>query len=113
MHNNTARTMCIGCGADSYPISAMLRDYGAVFPKLEKANAAAGVTRYDHYTKAGYELDHMSARAWIERNVPGGLQSDIGWLLDIDATTENGGESSDAKLARAHLHARGHAVAQS
>jgi monoamine oxidase len=77
-----------------YPISAMLRDYGAVFPKLEQASKSAGVTRYNHYTKAGYELDHMSARTWIERNVPGGLQSDIGWLLDIDATTENGGESS-------------------
>jgi monoamine oxidase len=77
-----------------YPIRDMLRDYAAVFPKLEKANAAASVTRYDHYTKAGYELDHTSAHQWIENNVPGGVQSKLGWLLDIDATTENGGESS-------------------
>jgi len=77
-----------------YAISDMLHDYAAVFPKLEKANAAAGTTRYDHHNQAGYELDNMSARQWIERNVPGGLQSKIGWLLDIDATTENGGESS-------------------
>ena len=77
-----------------YPIHDMLRDYAAVYPKLEAANAAAGVTRYDHHTQAGYELDHMSARQWIERNVPGGVQSKIGWLLDIDTTTENGGESS-------------------
>jgi monoamine oxidase len=78
-----------------YPIADMLRDYATVFPKLEKANAAAGVMRYNHYTQAGSELDHMSAREWIERNVPGGVQSKIGWLLDIDTTTENGGESSE------------------
>lgn len=77
-----------------YPIHDMLRDYAVVFPKLEQANAAAGVTRYDRHTQAGFELDHMSARQWIERNVPGGVQSKIGWLLDIDATTENGGEST-------------------
>ena len=77
-----------------YSVHDMLRDYAHVFPKLEAASKAAGVTRFDRHTQAGYELDHMSARQWIERNVPGGLQSRIGWLLDIDTTTENGGESS-------------------
>ncbi len=78
-----------------YAIADMLRDYAGVFPKLEAASAAAGDTRYDHHTQAGYELDHMSARQWIERNVPGGATSNIGWLLDIDTITENGGESSE------------------
>ena len=77
-----------------YPLSEMLRDYAAVFPKLEKASAAAGDTRYDHYTMPGYVLDHMSAREWIATNVPGGIESKIGWLLDLDATTENGGDST-------------------
>ncbi|MBV8170559.1 MAG: FAD-dependent oxidoreductase [Candidatus Eremiobacteraeota bacterium] len=77
-----------------YPVKQMLADYGAVFPKLERDNAAAGLVRYDRHNQAGYTLDHTSAREWIERNVPGGLQSRLGWLLDIDATTENGGESS-------------------
>ncbi len=77
-----------------YPIAEMLRDYASVYPALEKANAAAGTTTYDHHTPAGFALDHMSAREWIVRNVPGGIQSKIGWLLDIDTTTENGGDST-------------------
>ena len=77
-----------------YALREMLHDYGQVFPALEHANAAAGVTRYNHYTHAGYTLDHVSARDWIVRNVPGGLDSKIGWLLDIDTTTENGGDST-------------------
>jgi hypothetical protein len=36
----------------------------------------------------------MSAREWIEKNISGGTSSKIGWLLDLDATTENGGEAS-------------------
>ena len=77
-----------------YPASEMLRDYAAVFPKLEKANAAAGDTRYNHYTMAGYAYDHLSARDWIALNVPGGIDSKMGRLLDLDATTENGGDST-------------------
>jgi monoamine oxidase len=74
----------------------MLADYAAVYPKLKAANDAAGYpTLYNHYTEEGRKLDLMSARDWIEANVPGGTQSTIGWMLDIDATTENGGESSD------------------
>jgi monoamine oxidase len=74
----------------------MLAEYANVFPSLKAANDAAGYpTLYNHYNNAGYRLDHMSARDWIEANVPGGTQSTIGWMLDIDVTTENGGESSD------------------
>ena len=79
-----------------YTVSQMLKDYGRVYPALAAAAKAAPFpTLYNHYTKAGFELDHMSARQWVEKNVPGGLQSKIGWLLDLDVTTENGGESSD------------------
>src|SRR4029077_12866970 len=49
---------------------------------------------YDKHTPEGRALDLMSAREWIEKHVPGGKSSKIGWLLDLDATTENGGESS-------------------
>ncbi|MDQ6780251.1 MAG: FAD-dependent oxidoreductase, partial [Candidatus Eremiobacteraeota bacterium] len=49
---------------------------------------------YHHHTAAGVRLDRMSARDWIERNVPGGVQSKLGWLLDLDLTTENGGDAS-------------------
>lgn len=74
----------------------MLHEYAAVFPKLKAANDAAGYpTLYNHYTKAAYKLDHTSARDWILANVPGGLDSTIGWMLDLDVVTENGGESTD------------------
>jgi len=74
----------------------MLAEYALVYPKLKAANDAAGYpTLWNHYNDAGRKLDLMSAREWIEANVPGGTQSTIGWMLDIDCTTENGGESSD------------------
>jgi len=79
-----------------YTVSEMLKDYGLVYPMLAAAAKTAPFpTLYNHYSRAGYELDHISARQWVEKNVPGGLQSRIGWLLDLDVTTENGGESSD------------------
>lgn len=73
----------------------MLREYAAVYPKLQAANDAADYpTLHNRYTHEGYKLDHMSAREWINANVPGGVDSTIGWMLDVDATTENGGEAS-------------------
>ena len=81
---------------EKYTVPQMLADYRYVYPAIAAAAKAAPFpTLYNHYTKAGYLLDHMSVRQWIENNTPGGLQSKIGWLLDLDATTENGGESSD------------------
>jgi monoamine oxidase len=80
---------------EKYTVAQMLKDYATVYPALAAAAKAAPFpTLYNHYTQAGYELDNMSVRQWIEKNVAGGLQSKIGWLLDLDATTENGGESS-------------------
>ena len=78
-----------------YTVSEMLRDYAGVYPAIAAAAKAAPFpTTYNHYTAAGKKLDDMSVRQWIEAHVPGGLGSKIGWLLDLDATTENGGESS-------------------
>jgi monoamine oxidase len=74
----------------------MLHEYGKVFPKIKAANDAAGYpTIYNHYNDAGSKLDHMSARQWIQANIPGGTDSTIGWMLDLNATTENGGEASE------------------
>jgi monoamine oxidase len=78
-----------------YTFAEMLADYRQVYPTIASAAKAAGYpVLYNHHTKAAYELDHMSVRQWVETNVPGGLHSRIGWLLDLDCTTENGGESS-------------------
>ncbi|MBV8338608.1 MAG: FAD-dependent oxidoreductase [Candidatus Eremiobacteraeota bacterium] len=79
-----------------YTVPEMLADYGHVYPAIAAAAKAAGYpVLYNRHTKAAYELDHMSVRQWVEANVPGGLRSRIGWLLDLDCTTENGGESSE------------------
>jgi len=78
-----------------YTFAEMLADYRHVYPAMAAAAKAAPFpVLYNRYNKAGFELDHMSVRQWIERNVPGGLDSKIGWLLDLDCTTENGGESA-------------------
>jgi len=80
---------------EKYTVPEMLADYRHVYPAMAAAAKSAPFpVLYNRYNKAGYELDHMSVRQWIERNVPGGLQSRLGWLLDLDCTTENGGESS-------------------
>ena len=78
-----------------YMVDEMLRDYARVYPAIAAAAKAAPFpTTYDHHTAVGAALDRMSVRQWIEKNVPGGVGSRIGWLLDIDATTENGGDST-------------------
>lgn len=78
-----------------YTVPEVLHDYAAVYPKLAADMKAAGFpTLYNHHTPAGVRLDHMSVRQWIQQNVSGGIDSKLGWLLDIDVTTENGGDSS-------------------
>ena len=78
------------------PFKAMLAEYASVFPKIQAANDAAGYpTLHNRYTHAGYMLDHTSARDWVQANIPGGIDSTIGWMIDLDTTTENGGESSE------------------
>lgn len=77
-----------------YTFKEMLHDYAEVYPKIKAAADAGYPSVYNHYTPAGKALDLMSAREWIEKNISGGTSSKIGWLLDLDATTENGGEAS-------------------
>ena len=79
---------------ERYTFAEMLRDYATVYPKVKAAADAGYPAVYNRFTQAGRALDLISAREWIERHVPGGTSSKIGWLLDLDATTENGGESS-------------------
>lgn len=79
-----------------YTWSEMLTDYAKIYPSIANAAKAAPFpTLYNRYTPAGFRFDHMSARDFIASTVPGGLDSRIGWLMDLDCTTENGGESSD------------------
>ncbi|MBC5824393.1 MAG: FAD-dependent oxidoreductase [Candidatus Eremiobacteraeota bacterium] len=73
----------------------VIRDYAPVYRALQRDVAAAGFpTTYDRHTRAGVALDRMSVVDWIKANVPGGLESKMGWLLDVDCTTENAGEAA-------------------
>ncbi|HUD38953.1 MAG TPA: NAD(P)/FAD-dependent oxidoreductase [Streptosporangiaceae bacterium] len=48
-------------------------------------------TLHDHYTTWGHHWDHMSATEWIERNIPGGIDSDFGRLCVAIVLDEYGG----------------------
>jgi monoamine oxidase len=79
-----------------YTWSEMLTDYAQIYPSIASAAKAAPFpTLYNHYTPAGLRYDRMSARDFIVSTIPGGLNSRIGWLMDVDVTTENGGDSTD------------------
>jgi monoamine oxidase len=90
------------------PFKAMLAEYASVYPKIKAANDSAPYpTLWNHYNEAGRKLDQTSAREWIEQNIPGGLESTIGWMLDLDATTENGGEA-DLQSSTELIYMLGH-----
>ncbi|HEX9069840.1 MAG TPA: NAD(P)/FAD-dependent oxidoreductase [Ktedonobacterales bacterium] len=63
---------------------AMARDFQALAPLLRQQLQDAGFpTTYDHFTQAGFELDHLSAHEWIERHVVGGHATVLGRYLDV------------------------------
>ena len=79
-----------------YPKPDLLADLARIRPAVERDLHAAGYpTLYDHHTPAGLALDRMSIADWVEANVPGGLHSRLGRLIDIAYTIEFGGESSE------------------
>jgi monoamine oxidase len=51
-------------------------------------------TTFDSYTQAGFELDHLSVRGWIESRVPGGLSAPLGQLLEVAYNIEYGAETT-------------------
>jgi monoamine oxidase len=51
-------------------------------------------TLYNNYTQRGYQLDQMSVLDWINQNVPGGIRSRLGQLLDVAYNIEYGAETS-------------------
>jgi monoamine oxidase len=78
-----------------YSVAQATDDFQAVKPKLQKDLSAAGYpTLYNSYTQRGYELDHMSIIDWIKESVPGGMDSNLGQLLDVAYNIEYGAESS-------------------
>src|SRR5467141_1875011 len=66
-------------------------DFNPVWTNVKKdLNAASYPTLYNHFTQAGWDLDHMSLYDWIESRVPGGHSSTMGQLLDVAYNIEYG-----------------------
>ena len=66
-------------------------DFNTVWNNVKAdVNAASYPTLYNHYTQAGWDLDHMSLYDWIESRVPGGHRSSMGQLLDVAYNIEYG-----------------------
>ena len=74
-----------------YSAAQASQDFKPVFQALKADNAAAPFpTLYNSFTQAGYDLDHMSVRDWINSRVPGGFASNMGQLLDVAYNIEYG-----------------------
>jgi monoamine oxidase len=79
-----------------YPVSKAVSDFEAVYPKLKRDLAEAGYpTLHNNHRPRGVELDHISIADWLQRNVPGGLDSNLGRLLDVAYNTEFGADTGD------------------
>jgi monoamine oxidase len=70
-------------------------DLKAIYQRVHRdVSDASYPTLYNNYTPRGYELDQMSVLQWINENVPGGIASRLGQLLDIAYNIEYGAETS-------------------
>jgi monoamine oxidase len=78
-----------------YTFAQATDDLKQIYQVLHRdVSAASYPTLYNLYTPRGYELDHMSVLDWINQNVPGGIRSRLGQLLDIAYNIEYGAETS-------------------
>lgn len=69
------------------------RDFQKILPLLQRDFAASGgETSWNKSNAAGRALDQLSIADWIRKNVPDGLESNLGRLLKTAYTTEYGGE---------------------
>ena len=79
-----------------YSVAQANQDFKPVFQALKADNNAAPFpTLYNSFTRAGFDLDHMSVRQWIDDRVPGGHTSKMGQLLDVAYNTEYGNVTTD------------------
>ncbi|PLR91148.1 flavin monoamine oxidase family protein [Bacillus sp. T33-2] len=67
-----------------------------VSEKINKEHSLSGFPiLYHNYTKRAWELDHQSIVDWINENISGGIESDLGRLLCIAYTIEYGVDCSE------------------
>lgn len=71
-------------------------DFNAVWNAVKKdLSTAPFPTQYNHFTQAGFDLDHLSIYDWIETRVPGGHGSNMGQLLDVAYNIEYGNVTTE------------------
>src|SRR5215218_8820356 len=78
-----------------YPFTQATNDLKGIYQTLHRdVSEASYPTLYNNYTQRGYQLDQLSVRDWINQNVPGGIGSRLGQLLDVAYNIEYGAETS-------------------
>ena len=78
-----------------YTYAQATSDLKGIYQTLHRdVSEASYPTLYNSYTPRGYQLDQMSVLDWINRNVPGGIRSRLGQLLDVAYNIEYGAETS-------------------
>ncbi|MES2524519.1 MAG: NAD(P)/FAD-dependent oxidoreductase [Gemmatimonadota bacterium] len=79
-----------------YSYEQALTDMKPVWQSLKRDYVEAGYpTLYTRSTARGRALDATSVRAWIQTNVPGGIASPLGEMLDVAYCIEYGAETTD------------------
>jgi monoamine oxidase len=78
-----------------YTYAQATSDLKGIYQTLHRdVSEASYPTLYNSYTPRGYQLDQMSVLDWINQNVPGGIRSRLGQLLDVAYNIEYGAETS-------------------
>ena len=78
-----------------YTYAQATNDLKGIYQTLHRdVSEASYPTLYNNYTPRGYQLDQMSVLDWINQNVPGGIRSPLGQLLDVAYNIEYGAETS-------------------
>jgi monoamine oxidase len=80
-----------------YTVADATRDFTALLPALDADAGVLGddVPTFRKFTPAQRALDRMSALAWIETRVPGGIAARLGQLLGNAYIEELGGDLYD------------------
>jgi monoamine oxidase len=78
-----------------YTYAQATSDLKGIYQTLHRdVSEASYPTLYNSYTSRGYQLDQLSVLDWINQNVPGGIRSRLGQLLDVAYNIEYGAETS-------------------
>jgi monoamine oxidase len=78
-----------------YSFAEATDDLKQIYQTLHRdVSEASYPTLYNTFTQRGFELDHLSVLDWINQNVPGGIRSRLGQLLDVAYNIEYGAETS-------------------